>query len=317
MDGVVIHTISISIVVIVAGRAHFVVEHPCRLIISLDGRLHEQCTAEHVGHVAIKALHILRSVGDSHVVLVGVRVDKAGAELDELGLHGIVHTHGEALEVRTGTFQSSFLVEVVETHIISIMCATTTEVHIVVLADTCLEHFIEPVSIGTVLEVIHAIVSRGVSTWEGCAGIFTGLTQIMAVLVGIHHIVDTVGNLVDTEVAFVIYLQRLVFLSALGSDDNHTVGGTRTVDSASRSIFQHLDGSNVVGREVTDGGSHGHTVDDIERSRAAERTDTADSHGGVGTRLSVGSDLHTCHLTFEHGGDVGVGYTFQFISIDH
>ena len=58
MDGVVVHTISISIVFEAAGRTYLVVEHPSVVVISLDGGLHEQGAAQHVGHVAIESLHI-------------------------------------------------------------------------------------------------------------------------------------------------------------------------------------------------------------------------------------------------------------------
>ena len=40
VDGVVVHTIAVGVVVVTAGRAHLVVEHPGRGVVSLDGGLH-------------------------------------------------------------------------------------------------------------------------------------------------------------------------------------------------------------------------------------------------------------------------------------
>ena len=72
------------------------------------------------------------------------------------------------------------------------MGAATGEIHIVILTDTCFEYFFKPVGIGVVLEMI-----------------FSGGTVQLV----------TAG-------------QRLVFLTAFGSDDDHTVGGARTVDGS-------------------------------------------------------------------------------------
>ena len=58
MNGIVIDTVAIGIVVEAAGRADLIVKYPCRFIVCLDGGLHEQGTAKHVGHVTVKALYI-------------------------------------------------------------------------------------------------------------------------------------------------------------------------------------------------------------------------------------------------------------------
>ena len=59
MYSVIIYTIAISIVVEAAGITYLIVEYPCRGIVGLDGRLHQQSTAQYVGNIAIKTLHIL------------------------------------------------------------------------------------------------------------------------------------------------------------------------------------------------------------------------------------------------------------------
>ena len=196
------------------------------------------------------------------------------------------------------------------------MGTTAAEVHVMVLTSASLEHFLEPVGIGVVHKLVLACgwVKR-VSTGESCARVGTSLTDIVAVLVSVHHVVNTVRNLVDTEVTRVVHLQRLVFLTVLGGDDDHTIGGTRTVDSTRSSILEHLNGLDIVRREIADGCTHWHTVDYIERSGGAERTDTTDANRWVGARLSVRCDLHARHLTFEHCRDVGVRNFLEFIRI--
>ena len=113
------------------------------------------------------------------------------------------------------------------------MGAATGEIHIVILTDTCFEYFFKPVGIGVVLEMIFSggtvqLVTAG----QRSVGVGTCLTDVLAVLVGIHYIIDITGDIVHTHVAIVVYFQRLVFLTAFGSDDDHTVGGARTVDGS-------------------------------------------------------------------------------------
>ena len=195
------------------------------------------------------------------------------------------------------------------------MRATTAEGYVVVLADTGLEHLVKPISVGCILEVVLAILTHLVATRDRSVGVGASCTKILAILVGVHHVIYIARNLVNTEVTRVVYLQRLVFLTILGSDDNDTIGSTRTVDGTRRSILQNLDGLDIIWREVTDSGTHWHTVDDIERSRATEGADTTDTYARVGTWLTVGCNLHTCHLTFKHGRDVGVRYLLHLLSV--
>ena len=155
-----------------------------------------------------------------------MRIDEACAELDELCVHGVVHTCCEALVVRTCTLEGSLLVEVVEADVISIVGTATAQVHVVVLADTRLEHFVEPVGVRTVHEVVLAVFAQAVATRKRRAAVQASLTEVVAVLVGIHQVVSAAGNLVNTEVALVVNLQRLVFLTILRRDDDHTVSST-------------------------------------------------------------------------------------------
>ena len=196
------------------------------------------------------------------------------------------------------------------------MRATTAEGYVVVLADTSLEHLIEPICVGCILEVILAILAHLVTTRQRSVGVRASLTQIVAILVGIHQVIYIARNLVNTEVTRVVHLQRLVFLTILGCDDNDTISCTRTIDGTRRSILQNLDGLNIIRREITDSGTHWHTIDDIKRSCATERTNTTDTYAWVSTWLTIGCNLHTSYLTFEHSRDVGVRHLLHLLSID-
>ena len=216
-----------------------------------------------------------------------MRVNHAGTELYELGVHSVVDTGSITLVVRACTFQGTLLVIVVERYIISTVRATTAEGYVVVLADTGLEYLVKPICVGFVLEMIHSILAHLVTARQRSVGILASLTQVVAILVSVHYIIYIARNLVNTKVTRVVHLQRLVFLTILGSDDNDTIGSTRTVDGTRRSILQNLDGLDIIRREVTDSGTHWHTVDDIKRSCATERTDTTNSHTRICTRLTV------------------------------
>ena len=105
-----------------------------------------------------------------------MRINNAGTEVDELGLHRVVHTGSETLVVRTSTSQSTFLIIIIESHIICIMCTATAQIDIMVLADTCLEYLFEPISIGIVLELVNAIAKIAISTRQRGSRILGSLT---------------------------------------------------------------------------------------------------------------------------------------------
>ena len=163
MNGIIVNAIAVSIVVIAAGRAYLVVKHPSGRVVSLNGRLHQQCSTQHVGDIAIQTLNILRGVRKTHTVLVAVRINQRRTEVDELGLHRVINTCRKALVVRTCTLQRTFLLEVVETDVISAGGTTAAQIDIVVLAGTCLENFVEPVGVCTVLEMVLTVSSKTIA----------------------------------------------------------------------------------------------------------------------------------------------------------
>ena len=175
-----------------------------------------------------------------------------------------------------------------------------------VLTDTCLEDLVEPVGIGIVHKPVDTILTLGVSAWNRRVRVLTSDTEILAVLIGIHHVIDVLRNTIDTEVTLVVELERLVFLTILGCDDNDTVGSTRTVDCTCRCILQYLDSLNVVWREVADRSTHWHTIDNVERGSRTETADTTNTNRRIGTWLTVRSNLNTGNLTFEHCRDIRI-----------
>ena len=227
MNRIVVDAIAVGIVVPVLSSSHLVIKPPGGIVVSLDGWLHGQRTAQYVPtRHAVQALNVLLGIGDTHTILTGVRVDETGAELDELSFHRIVYTGCETLVVRSGTLEGSFLLEIVQTHIISIIGTAATQVDVVVLTDTCLKHLLEPVGVGIVLEMILAVLTQLVAAGKRCSGIGAGLTQELAVLVGVHQVVHTAGNPVNTKVALVVNFQRLILLTVLRGDDDHAVSGS-------------------------------------------------------------------------------------------
>ena len=109
------------------------------------------------------------------------------------------------------------------------------------------------------------------------------------------------------------------FLTALGGDEDNTVGGTGTVSRCGGRILQNRDGLNVIGIEGREGavlvggrrdvtGEDGNTIDNPKRSIGGiDGTVTADTDLGDGTRLSRDTgDRDARELTgerFVHGGD--------------
>ena len=144
---VVVCAESVCVVAVVRGCADDAVKEPCGGVVSLYGWRHEQCCGHDGVLGTVQALHVFIGVGGRHVVLVGVRVNHAGAEFHELDVKGVVHADGETVEVRACTHKGSLLGEVVQTHVEGAVLTATGEIHVVILTDAGLEHFLEPVGV--------------------------------------------------------------------------------------------------------------------------------------------------------------------------
>ena len=121
-----------------------------------------------------------------------MRVNSTGAELDELSVHGVVNTGCVTGEVWTSAFYGSFLLEIVETNIVSVVTASTAEVYIMILANTCLEHFLEPIGIGVIHELVGSISAKTVASRNRRVRVYACLPNILAILTGIHYIIHTI-----------------------------------------------------------------------------------------------------------------------------
>ena len=163
MNGIIVNAIAVSIVVIAAGRAYLVVKHPSGGVVSLNGWLHQQCSTQYVGDVTIQTLNILRGVRKAHTVLIAVRIDQRSTEVDELGLHRVINASSETLVVGTCTLKRTFLLEVVETDVISTGGTTAAQIDIVVLTCTSLKDLVKPIGIRIILEVVLAVSSETIA----------------------------------------------------------------------------------------------------------------------------------------------------------
>ena len=313
----VVGAVAVVVVVVVGCAGVVVVEAPGALIVGLDGRREEEGGAEDWVLRAVEALDVLGGVGECHVVLCAVAIEYACLELDELDVHVVVDASCEAVVVRASSFHSAVLLEVVEGYVVGVVFAAAAHGDVVVHAEAGLEDLIKPVGVDLAEEVVLVafdITGRDVIL-EVIVGV--GLYDILGVLLGVHDIVYSAGYLVHTDVAGVVDAHGLVLGAALGGYDDDAVGRAGAVDSSCGGIFEHLDGLDVVRREVADGGAHRYAVDDIERCGAIEGAEATDFDCGVGARLTVGCDLYAGGFTLQHCGDVGVGDLLEVFGIDH
>jgi len=95
----------------------------------------------------------------------------------------------------------------------------------VVLTDTSLEHLVKPVCVDHVrIEV--KLVAFLISCRSFHSAVRECHAYVIAVLLCIHHVIDSLLYLVNTHVATVVDSHRLILLTALCCDDNHTVRST-------------------------------------------------------------------------------------------
>ena len=100
----------------------------------------------------------------------------------------------------------------------------------------------------------------------------------------------------------------------LGADDDHTVGGTATVDGRTRGILQDLDVVNIICCQKVDILER-HTVDHIERIvRTIQRSSTTHANGRRTTWLTIGlRDLQSGSLSLHTLGSRDNRTAFQIL----
>ena len=93
-----------------------------------------------------------------------------------------------------------------------------------------------------------------------------------------------------------------VSTSLLGSDDDDTIGSTRTVNSCGRSILQYCKGSNVIRIDGTDRSiAYGYSIDNNQRIIICrQRGSHTDTDGTAATRCTIARhDIHTSNFTHQ------------------
>ncbi len=187
-------------------------------------------------------------VGDVRAFYVGVHAQQV---VEELGCQ--VHAGAQALVVCLAYHTVG--AGIVHGNAVGQHAGGTAHAEAVVMAEGGAEHFFLPVGVGSAeLCSLHGVLAVAVADEAG---------ELRCV----HH-VEIVAGGGNIEVGGEVHL-RTTALTALGGDDNHTVGGARTVDGCCRRAFEDGHVFHVLGayeRQRVAGAFnrvavHGHTVD--------------------------------------------------------
>ena len=109
---------------------------------------------------------------------------------------------------------------------------------------------------------------------------------------------------------------RIALASILGGDDDHTVGGSGSVDGARGCILQDVHRLDVARVDVVDVAEL-HTVHDVERGVVPVGADAADEDALPGSRLAAGFvDDQTGGKAFQRGRHVRHGNAFDVLGGD-
>ena len=258
-----------------------------------------------------------------HVLTVGVGHVHASTRLQIL-VDFVVGVHTCLNTVVLDAVEYTFRVAVRNRVVVSRLGCSALQHCLVFLHLTRAGHVVHPVGLGAAQQLVGTIV-RGTAC--GIVGVLAGIADSVALefqqlLAGHHTVVVVISQLRHTELG----AHRecaLAFLTALGGDQNHTVGSTATIDRSCGSVFQHGDALDVVRvehrnrvrrvrevRVVT--AVDGDAIDNVQRTATSvDRTDTANANLRSRARLTRGlRHLHTGELTAEHlidrnRGDVG------------
>ena len=121
-----------------------------------------------------------------------------------------------------------------------------------VSGDASLEQFVLPIHIHSTIFAPILLIR----TILELVGILTEFGELFCV----HHRI-TVEESLGTDVTIISYSRALLLITFISSDDDDTVGTTRTVDSGSRGIFQDVHVLDVVRIDVADATCERNTVE--------------------------------------------------------
>ena len=113
--------------------------------------------------------------------------------------------------------------------------------------------------------------------------VIISFVQIIGKFNGIHHL-GHINRRTESYSTTVRYTCFFLF-TTFGSDDNHTIGGTCTINGSSRSIFQYTNGFDVGRIHVLQ--TLLHSVYQYIRLASIDRTDTTNIEFNFGTGLTT------------------------------
>ena len=215
-----------------------------------------------------------------------------------------VHASRDALVERVG--HQTVLVDVVGREQVAALLRSVRDAGREVLRPGSIVDFLLPVGVGCCHAVHRAhqlrlaarAVERG-STHGSDAVVGASLPVGLSPLCSREHVVAA-GYCLQGGVVVQVD-GHLAVLTLLRGDDDHAVGGTRTIDTGRRGILQHLNRLDVGRVQRVQVLRRGHTVDDVERVAGVHRTHTAHADGRTATaRGSIGHDVDTGQLAL-HG----------------
>ncbi len=157
---------------------------------------------------------------------------------------------------------------------------------------------------GIKIQTIVAGICNGVKAVVQCRlchsrGIFLGVAQVHCRLAGVELGCD-IGLEIDIDLTGIPF-------PALGCDNNHTVGGTRTINRRRGGILKHLHALDIVHVKRIERSRCRNAVD-YEQGilRGIERTDTTYAHSTDTARRPVAAYSHTGHTSLQRTHGVGI-----------
>ena len=240
------------------------------------------------GHACEGGVRVVQRL-HGHVVGLGVTQVDAGTRLQvRQNLVVNVHTTLHTLEVRAVVDTLRLVVR--QRVVVLGASRATRHGNLVLLRLAATGEVVHPVRLLTAQQLVRTIVAGTSSRVVGIlAGIDDGVTLILQQLLSVHDAeVVVVGQRRNTVLGTYREL-ALALLTALGGNQNHTVGGAATVHRGSGSVLQHRNRLDVVG---VDGGNgvrgvhhfvvvtahHGNTVHHVQRVVAGvDRAGTTDT----------------------------------------
>ena len=148
------------------------------------------------------------------------------------------------------------------------------------------------------------------------AGVPVCLPIHLPPFLGIEHTIGVRHGLRRSRIAQVD--RQAVFLGGLGGDDNHTVGGTRAVDTRRRRILQHLHGGNVRRVERVHVLRRRHTVYYIEWLAGVHRTHTTNADAAAARAGGcVRRNLHARQTPLNAADHVGIALRHGLVHIQY